>query len=301
MRTALITGALGFVGRKLTERLLSEGYKIIALDVVPPSSVEVREGVTYIQSDLSSLDVFSGMEGCADVMYHLAWVGVKPEARSDIYVQKKNIDLSIAAVELAKRLSVPRVVFVGSTMEYCYNEGEICERSLPTPHNAYGSAKVAARFIAEELCRSYKIEFEYAVIASIYGKGREDNNVIYYCIRKLMAGETPELTECVQRWDFVHIDDATEALRLIGERGKPSAFYAIGTGENKPLRECIDVISSLIDGSIPIKFGAVKYKDGLIAHSAIDITKLSRDTGYKPKHNFSEGIAEVIDFYRKKV
>ena len=300
MRVALITGALGFVGKKLTQRLLGENYKVIAVDCIDPSLVGEREGVTYIKSDLSSVSDFPEIAEQCDVLYHLAWIGVKPEARSDIHVQKKNIDLSVAAVELAKKLSVPRVVFIGSTMEYCYNDREICERSLPTPHNSYGSAKIATRFIAQELCQSYGIEFEYAVITSIYGPGREDNNVIYYCIKKLMSGECAELTECIQKWDFVHIDDATEALRLIGERGVPSSFYCIGTGENRPLRECIDIISSLIDSSASIKFGAVKYKDGRIAHSAIDISKLTADTGYTPKYNFREGIAEVIDFYRKK-
>ena len=301
MRVALITGALGFVGRKLTERLLGENYKIIAIDVLDPSLVEERENVTYIQSDLSGGSDFPEISERCDLLYHLAWIGVKPEARSDIHVQKKNIDLCIAAVELAKKLSIPRVVFIGSTMEYCYNESEICESSLPTPHNCYGSTKIATRFIAAELCQAFGIDFEYAVITSIYGPGREDNNVIYYCIKKLMNGESAQLTECVQKWDFVHIDDATEALRLIGERGVPSSFYCIGTGENKPLRESIDIISSLIDSTVPIEFGAVKYKDGKIAHSAIDISKLKADTGYTPKYNFREGIAEVIDFYRKKI
>lgn len=301
MRVALITGALGFVGRKLTKRLLGEGYKIVAVDCIDASLVDYQENVTYVKNDMSNARDFPELLEKCDVMYHLAWIGVKPEDRSDIHVQKKNIELCISAVELAKQLSIPRVVFVGSTMEYCYNEGEISERSLPTPHNCYGSTKIATRFIAAELCRSYGIEFEYAVIASIYGPGREDNNVIYYSIKKLMNGESPELTQCIQKWDFVHIDDATEALRLIGERGIPFSFYAIGTGENRTLRECIDIISSLIDDKIPIKFGAVKYKDGMIAHSAIDISKLTADTGYKPKYNFREGIAEVIDFYKNNI
>ena len=83
-------------------------------------------------------------------------------------------------------------------------------------------------------------------------------------------------------------------------KGKPFATYAIGTGENMPLRNSIDLISSLINKDIPIKFGAVPYKNGQIAHSAIDIGRLVSDTGYTPKYNFTKGITEVIDFYRKK-
>ena len=185
-------------------------------------------------------------------------------------------------------------------MEYCYNDGCISESSFPTPYNAYGSVKIATRFIAAELCKSYGIDFEYAVVTSIYGPGREDNNVVFYSIKKLMAGESPELTECIQKWDFVHIYDAAEALVLIGERGVSGMVYAVGTGENKALREYIDIISALIDSTIPINFGAVKYKDGKIAQSAIDVSSLRNDTGYTPKYSFKNGIAEVIDYYRSK-
>lgn len=300
MRVALITGACGFIGYNLTVKLLTEGYKIIAVDCIEQPDFYSGKNVVYIKSDLSSLDAFEVLEEKCDVLYHLAWIGVRPEARSDIQLQKKNIDLCINAVELAKHLSIPKVVFIGSTMEYCYNTEPISDKSLPTPQNCYGSTKIATRFIAAELCRSYGIDFEYAVIASIYGPGREDNNVIYYSIKQLLSGESPELTECVQKWDFVHIDDATEALKLIGEMGQPFAMYAVGTGENRPLRECIDIIQGLIDDKIPVKYGAVKYKNGLIAHSAVDIGKLAEDTGYTPKYNFCEGIAKVIDFYKKK-
>ena len=301
MRVALITGALGFVGRSLTDKLLSRGYRVVAVDCIDESLVKKRENVEYIQSDLSSLDAFSSLKSECSLMYHLAWAGVNPEARVDIQTQKKNIDLCISAVELARALSIKRLVFLGSTMEYCYNELPICESSRPTPSNAYGSVKVATRFIAEELCSRYGIDFEYAVITSIYGPGREDNNVIFYSIKKLLSGESPELSACVQKWDFVHIDDATDALLLIGEHGAPGAFYAVGTGENKALREYIDVISSLIENSPPVKFGAVQYKDGKIASSAINLSRLTKDTGYMPKYSFEKGIKEVIDFYRSKI
>lgn len=300
MRVALITGALGFVGRNLTEKLLAKDYKVIAVDCIDPALVQSKENVEYIQSDLTSTEAFASIECKCDIMFHLAWAGVKPEARDDIQVQKQNIDMCIFAVELAHTLSIPRLVFLGSTMEYCYNDSAISASSLPTPYNAYGSVKIATRFIAAELCKTYGIDFEYAVVTGIYGPGREDNNVVFYSIKKLLANESPELTACVQKWDFVHIEDVTEALFLIGEKGVPGAFYAVGTGENKTLREYIDVISSIIDNDTAVKFGSVAYKDGKIASSAIDISSLSADTGYKPKYTFEKGIAEVINYYRSK-
>ena len=299
MRTALITGACGFVGRNLVYKLLESKYEIYAIDCAEASCFKDAPAVHYVKSNLSDINAIDIPKNTCDVLYHLAWAGVRPEARSDINVQKHNIDLCINAVELAKRLGIKRVVFIGSTMEYCYNEEPICESSRPTPSNCYGSTKIATRYICSQLCRDYGIDFEYAVITSIYGPGREDNNVIYYCINKLLNGEIPELSECIQHWDFVHISDAVNALKLIGERGVPYSFYAIGTGENRRLRECIDIISNLIDKNIPIKFGAVPYKNGLIANSAVNTKKLTEDTGYSPAYQFEIGISEVIDFYKQ--
>lgn len=302
MPTALITGACGFIGRNLIQKLLRSDYTIIAVDCVDAihSCYENDPRVTYIHSDLS--DVNSGFDNVphCDMLFHLAWKGVTAEFRSDITVQKKNIDICVNVIDLAKRLAIPRVIFVGSTMEYCYNEKPICEESLPTPSNCYGSCKVAARFICSQLCADYGIEFEYAVIASIYGKGREDSNVIYYCIKSLLQKKSPDVSSCVQLWDYVHIDDAVHALQLIGEKGIPGSFYSIGTGENKPLKYYISVISSLIDDSIPINFGAIAQAGNRIANSSVNIHKLTQDTGYKPSYCFSDGIAEVVDYYRNK-
>ncbi len=295
---AVITGACGFIGRNLTAHLLAAGYEILAIDCADRCFTDDPH-ITYVRSDLTEIS------GCIDerfmgseVIYHLAWAGVRPEDRNDLSVQQKNIGISVNVVELAKALDIKRAVFVGSTMEYCYNEGEICEASLPTPHNSYGSVKTAVRFICQQLCRDYGIAFEYAVLTSIYGKGREDNNVIFYCIRSLLNGEVPKLTKCIQRWDFIHIDDAAEALKLIGEKGKPFAFYAVGTAENRRLSEYIDIICEITGGKA--EFGAVEYKDGLIANSAICIDRLNADTGFKPTISFGEGIRAVVDHYRRK-
>ena len=300
MRTALITGACGFVGRNLVSELLGADYKIFALDCIDKNVFENEPRVIYMKSDLCDLGSIDIPNGSCDVLYHLAWAGVNPEARRDIKLQRHNIDLSINAIELAKLLGIPRVVFIGSTMEYCYCEGEISEQSLPTPSNCYGSTKVAARFICAQLAKDYGIDFEYAVITSIYGPGREDSNVIFYCIKELLRGNSPKLSECIQKWDFVHIKDAVRALKLIGERGLPHSFYAIGAGENKELKECINIISKLIDERVPIQFGAVPYSDSRIAHSAVNIEKLKKDTGYKPSYSFADGIKELVDFYKQK-
>lgn len=176
----------------------------------------------------------------------------------------------------------------------------ISESTPPTLYNCYGSVKVSTRYIGAQLRRDLGISFNHAVITSIYGAGREDNNVIYYCIDKLLHGETPKLSARVQKWDFVHIEDATNALRLIGESGAGGATYIIGTGENKPLKEYVEIILKLIGNGTSVEFGAIPYKNGVITNSDVDITALINDTAYSPHYTFERGISEVINYYREK-
>ena len=299
MRSALITGACGFIGKNLVSELLSSGYRVFATDLPESSPFEKNARLTYISCDLMKETPFGIPVGECEVLYHLAWCGVSPEARENFDLQMKNFALSQNAVRLAKTLGIKTVIFVGSTMEYSFCEGEISEKSAPSPLNLYAAAKLSVRYLCESLARLSGIAFRYAVITSIYGRGREDGNLIYYCIRELFEKRSPRLSPCKQIWDFIHIEDAARALRLIGEKGRAS-FYAVGTGENRPLSDTVNLISGLIDKNIPVKFGAIPYGESGIINSAVNTQSLRRDTGFKPKYSLDDGIRQLIDYYKKE-
>jgi nucleoside-diphosphate-sugar epimerase len=96
---------------------------------------------------------------------------------------------------------------------------------------------VAARFLCRQLSSSLGVSFIYTVLASLYGVGREDKNVVYYTLDCLLKGQRPSLTKLEQRWDFLHVQDAVAALFAIGEKGHDGGFYPIGNGDNLPLAD----------------------------------------------------------------
>ena len=298
MHTALITGANGFIGRNLIARLLKEKIRIYAI-VLPEESVSdclLNENVTIVRRNLESkeLDV-SLLPEKIDVMYHFAWIGVNPESRKSFEVQKRNISLLLNALNLAKNLKVAKFILPGSTNEYLYSGGLINSKSIPTPRDDYGSMKVATRYIAKQFCADNEIDFVYAVISGIYSEQRKDSNVITYTIEKLLKGEKPSLSKLEQKWDYVHIDDAVEALYLIGEKGKNGAFYAIGHGDNIPLSSYIRIIHKKINTAIPLGIGEIQYSFSEMPSSCIDLSDLKKDTGFIPKIDFETGIEKVIE------
>ena len=215
-------------------------------------------------------------------------------------MQLQNVEMSANVVRLAAETGADRIICPGSTMEYIYYGKPLNENAIPSPLNAYGAAKIAARYACAVLSTELNLPFIYTVISGIYSEDRNDNNVIYYTISKLLHGERPSLTKLEQLWDYVHIDDVVYGLRLIAEQGKPGAFYALGHGDNWPLSNYIFKIRDVIDPNLPLGIGDIPYTNNEMPCSCVDLGPIYEDTGFVPQVSFEEGIKRVISEVRKR-
>ena len=298
MKKVLITGADGFIGRNLVEKMLGNGMAVIAI-VYPGNNIyenNTNENLLVKCMDLNQImNHVREFPNDIDVMYHFAWVGVKPEARNDLDVQMINVNMTIDCMKLANAIGIKKVVFPGSTNEYLYCGKPINKDAVPSPSNAYGAAKIALRYLCNDYASRNNIEFIYTIITGIYAADRRDNNVIFYTINKLLQREKPALTKLEQLWDYVYIDDVTEALYLMGEKGKGGAVYGVGHGDNWPLNNYIKIIRQKMDPSLPLGIGEIPYSSPVLPCSCIDLADIQRDTGFEPKVDFETGITKVID------
>jgi nucleoside-diphosphate-sugar epimerase len=305
VRSIVVTGATGFLGSHLVSYLSKCDYDVYAV-ITPQSkrkSILIENDKIHVSegSLLDFNDLLISLPKEPDAFFHLGWAGVSPEQRNNFDLQMQNVSLAQGAVRLASALKAKKFIIPGSTLEYAYYGKPINENANPSPLNAYGEAKLAAQQACRQLCRELDIPFVYAVISGIYSEDRTDNNVIYYTIRTLLKGEKPELTKLEQLWDYIHIDDVVYALRLIAEKGKPGAFYAVGHGDNQPLWKYILTIRDLIDPELPLGIGMVPYMNGKVPSSCVDLEPLIRDTGFVPQVSFEDGISRVIEAVKNKI
>lgn len=297
-RTVVITGADGFIGNHLTRYLTEHDMSVYA--VIMPNSplrgrIEPIPGVHVIEAELSEYLSFEKQIPRKPVaLFHLAWSGVSSEARNSIEAQQSNLSLCMDAVRLASSIGAQRFILPGSTMEYAYCGKVINASALPSPQNAYGAAKVAARYLCAAMCEELGVPYIYAVISGIYSADRRDGNVIYYTIEKLLQRERPVYTKLEQLWDYIHIDDVVRAFYLIALKGRGGAFYSIGHGDNWPLANYIFMIRDIIDPSLPLGIGELPYKNGKLPSSCVDLTAIKADTGFVPTIPFDVGIKAVI-------
>lgn len=303
MKKILITGADGFIGRHLVDALLDESVEIYAI-VYPGNNIYHNKKTVLlhvVEMDLNQYpNYISFFPNDIDTMYHFAWQGISPESRNRFEIQSSNLALTISCLHMAKELGISKIIFPGSTNEYLYYGKPINKYALPSPSNAYGATKVALRYLCSSFCKEHDIEFIYAIITGIYASDRRDSNVIYYTIDKLLAGKKPSLSKLEQLWDYVYIDDAVRALIAIGNYGINEAVYAIGHGDNWPLRNYIETIHDIINSSIPLGIGEIPYASETLPSSCVDLTDLTKDTGFTPTIDFPEGISKVISQIKKE-
>ncbi|RHR46340.1 NAD(P)-dependent oxidoreductase [Clostridiaceae bacterium AF18-31LB] len=297
MKSVLVTGTEGFLGKHLVTALLKKGYKVYAIARSKKKGLDSSNPYLKLRYlDLNKIMCYiDEFPDGIDVMYHLAWSGVRPELRDDLNVQMSNINMSMDCMKFASAKGIKKVIFPGSTNEYLYYGKPLNKNAIPSPQNLYGASKTALRYLAGNYARKNNIEFIYAIITGIYASDRRDNNVIFYTIDKLLRGEKPCLTRLEQLWDYVYIDDVIEALILMGEKGKDGAVYAVGHGDNWPLYKYIEIIHKKIDPRLPLGIGEVPYSNGILPCSCIDLTDIHKDTGFEPKIDFDKGISLVID------
>ena len=304
MKTAIVTGAGGYIGYRLCQYLSEQGVKVSAITMDRNLDLEKLKGVTvYINPEPSFLRFQKQLfQNHADVLYHLAWCGVQSDEKNSEFVQCKNIDLCLSAMQLAKEIKCERIVVPGSAAEYAYCGETITGYNVAAPGDFYAAAKAAAHILCQQYAVQNELSLNWLIVGSVYGPGREDGNLISYTIKSLLSGDVPVFTKLEQKWDYLYIQDLLQALYLVGVRGVSGKTYPIGFGEARPLYWYVKTIRDLIDPSLTMEIGKLPYKNGKCPdHSVLDIRDLQKDTGFSPQVSFIDGIAKTIEYYRTLV
>ena len=303
MRSAVITGAGGFIGRNLIKRLLQEDIQVYGIDrEAAQGRILPDAGVTPLCVDIGDKRSLSNLLKVArpDVFYHLAWAGVSTDVKNEVGMQLSNIPLAMTVLEACGESSCSHVVIPGSASEYAYCGRAIDGRNAPAPGDAYAASKAAAQVLCQWYARQHGLNLNWLLIGSIYGPGRNDSNILTYTIQALLRGEQTEYSKLEQMWDYIYIDDLIEALYLVGLHGKPDGVYPIGSGQARPLAEYIRQVQAAIAPEAPLGIGALPYKLGSKPdNSVLDIQRLQEDTGFTPQVTFEVGIEKTIAYFRE--
>ena len=119
-----------------------------------------------------------------------------------MFLQNKNIEYTLDAVELAHHFGCSVFVGAGSQAEYGRVEGKLSDTTPTDPETGYGVAKLCAGRMSRVMCASLGIKHIWARILSVYGPYDGDGSMVTSTLKKMLRGEEPELTAGEQMWDY---------------------------------------------------------------------------------------------------
>ena len=304
MEKVVITGATGMIGLNLINYLLEKDIEVLAIirrDSSRKKLLPVCDKVKVIECNLEELKVIK-IEEKYDTFIHLAWDGTFGDSRNNVEAQLKNIEYTLDAVELAKKLGCSKFIGAGSQAEYGRVEGIIKPTTPTNPENSYGMSKLCAGQLSRILANQLGIEHVWTRILSVYGPYDNDNTMVMSSIREMVENNSsPDYTKAEQIWNYIYAEDVAKAFYLIGEKGKNSSIYCIGSGTQRPLYEYIQEIRDNINKNIKLNIGAKEYSENQVMNLCADISNLTKDTGFVPEVNFEEGIIKTINYYKEKI
>ena len=289
MKNYIVTGAAGFLGCNLTERLMQEEDAHIYAVVRPNSPHNVRlapsERLTIVPADLSDYARLDKMidEAC-DVFFHLAWQG----GRYDFAAQYGNIADTLGALEAAGRLGCRRFICTGSQAEYGRQTALITEETCPHPVCAYGAAKLAACALSRQRAADLGIEWIWARVFSLYGRYEQEGRMLPALVKSLCAGQPFTLSSsAAQNWDYLYAADAADALLALAERGRADEIYNVAHGGCHPLRSYIEEVRAVLAARASVSYGSA---DAAVCSLQPSVEKIHSDTGWQPITDFVDGL-----------
>jgi UDP-glucose 4-epimerase len=299
----LVTGASGHVGAFLTKALLGRGCEV-AVMVRPQSDVwriaDVLDQVTVIYGALGDLgNAREALNAWQPVMvFHCAWEGVTGAYRNDPAQITRNVAGSLELFEAMREAGMTTWVGLGSQAEYGAVEGRLSEELPPKPVTAYGVSKLCLCLMTEKLCAMTETRFLWLRLLAAYGPMDDPRHLLPSVINQLLDGERPALTPGEQRWDYLYIEDAAEAICRLALETSASGVFNLGSGDALTVRSLVETVRDLIDPALPLGLGDVPYRPDQVMHLEGDLAKLTTATGWRPEVTMEEGLRRTLAWHR---
>lgn len=300
-RTVLVTGATGFVGRQALAALLARGLSVNAVtskNVAPP-----WPGVVWHSANL--LDAADRQRlfetVAASHLLHLAWY----VEHGKFWTAPENEQWVEASLDLLRRFAGSggeRAVLAGTCAEYDWNRREarrFREDDPCRPSTPYGQAKLALSIGARAFSSTAGVSLAWARFFFMFGPGEDQRRLIPLIARGLLQNRRIALSAGHQTRDFLDTRDMGEALVQLILAKHVTGPVNIASGRAISIRELAALLARLANRDEGLlDFGAVPGGEREPPAIAADVSRLTHEAGFVPKHTLEERLAECLEWHR---
>ena len=308
LNKVLITGATGFIGSHLTQRLLREGFEVGIIKRENSDVWRIKDLLDKIAAyDVDLRDTEEVSKAFShfrpDVIFHLAtYYAVEHVPQEVSLMVDTNVLGTVNLLEASKESMVKLFVNTSSCFVYKESENKLRENDDLSPLNLYALTKIQA----EQACSFYAEKNGLKVITfrlfPPYGPADHERRLIPYVIKNLLEGEKLKLTTGMQRWDFVYVDDIVDAyFKLLSVTDLPQKheIFNVGTGNADSVREVVSRIKEIIGAELEPEWGATPHRKNEVWFICADISKTETFLSWQPKIQIlGEGLKLTVEWYK---
>jgi nucleoside-diphosphate-sugar epimerase len=290
----LVTGARGFIGTRLCQRLLHAGARVtgVSSTVVTPTN-----DIEWVRSDLADLQ---GIRSLVDdvqpeLVFHLAGHVTGSQDPGNIAPTfSLNLGSTVHLLTALVQAGSRPIMLVGSMHE---NDDLRADAVVCSP---YAAAKTACAIYARMFHGLYGLPVSIARPMMVYGPGQWDTTkLLPYVITSFLAGVSPAVTAGTRELDWVYVDDVVDAfLTIASTSAGVGRAIELGSGTLTTVRDLVLQVGTLIDPQLPVRFGAMAERK-LERPRAARVEETKNLIGWRATTPLQQGLAATIAWHQE--
>jgi len=311
----LVTGAAGFIGSHVCERLLADGHAVMGLDnfngfydpsIKARNIAEASKHRHYecVRGDICDAGLVAELFARfrpERVIHLAAWAGVRPSIQSPMIYQRVNLNGTMVLLEQCRRSGVDRFVFASSSSVYGARKTVPFREDDPVdnPISPYAATKKAGELLCYTWHHLHGLHTHCLRFFTVYGPRQRPEMAIHKFARLIEAGE--ELTlfgDGTSSRDYTYIDDIVSGVVASVERVEGYRIYNLGASETTTLSALVDLIGRSL-GKTP-KVRHIPMQPGDVPRTFADVSRARAELDYAPKVKIAEGVERFARWFRAR-
>jgi UDP-glucose 4-epimerase len=308
---ALVTGAAGFIGSTLVDRLLADGHSVVGVDDLSSGRATNLEPATehpnfeFVEADIVTADLEALLAGRRpEVVFHLAaQIDVRRSVADPQFDASVNVIGTVRLAEAARRADVRKIVHTssGGSIYGTPPTYPTSEAVQPDPASPYAAGKVAGEIYLNTFRHLYGLECSHIAPANVYGPRQDPHGeagVVAIFAQALLSGRpTKVFGDGSNTRDYVFVEDVVDAfVKASGEVGGGQRFN-VGTGVETSDRQLHSAVAAAVGGPDEPEFQPPRLGD--LKRSCLDVGLAEKVLGWRPQVPLDEGVRRTVAYFRQ--
>lgn len=303
----LVTGAAGFIGSALSERLIDSGHRVITIDNLSTGAVDnIPDGVEFIEGGCQDKDIYKKIPQCKyDAIFHIAGQSSGEISFDDpSYDLRTNTESTLHILQYAISSGIKRIIYASSMSVYGKaNDYPVSEDNSTFPESFYGVGKLASENYLR-IYENYGINSTSLRLFNVYGPGQNLMNMrqgmVSIFMSQMVEQQKIHIKGSPDRYrDFIYIDDVVDSfIKCLDYKESYGQIINIGTGIRTTIKELVDSMIVFYGKDVTTKYEGGTPGDihGIYA----DINIAQEKMHFRSKVDLEKGLIKMLKWVKEQ-